>query len=87
MPGVSQQFLGNDEPKTQHNVAAAAEQPQLLESVVVERNNSSWSTDVGESSIPVTTQAGMIWNQENPSMDFSFLDFFSGSEGHELLLA
>jgi hypothetical protein len=43
--------------------------------------------DVEGSNIPIPTQASMMWNQDDPGMEFSFLDFFGGSEDRNLLPA
>jgi hypothetical protein len=43
--------------------------------------------DVEGSNIPIPTQASMMWNQDDPGVEFSFLDFFGGSEDRNLLPA
>jgi hypothetical protein len=85
--GAPQQVLGNDRLDAQLNVAADAVYSQLTDSVVAGWDDCRWIMDVEGSNIPIPTQASMMWNQDTPGMEFSFLNFFGGSEDRNLLPA
>ena len=87
MSGASRQVSGNDRLDAQHNAAADALHSQLTDSVVDGRDDCHWIMDVERGNILIPTQASMMWNQDTPGMEFSFLDFFGGSEDRNLLPA
>jgi hypothetical protein len=84
---TSPQSSANDQQNTENSAAAGTGQYQLPARVAIERYDCYWTDDTRGTSVPGTTQLSMTMNHQNPEMDFSFLDFLSGLEGQDPMLA